>query len=142
MRESGHAAVEFALAVGVLLLPVAIVVLSFGPWLERRVVARAAAAEAARVAVVELDPLAGEAMAKAVIAAHNLDPDLGRLGWCGSVPVAFGAPFATCSLARGSIVEATVELWVPLIRTPWGQVGGLWTSASHGEPIDLYRSVP
>ena len=47
MDESGHGAVEFALGVGLLLLPVAILVLGFGPWSERRVLAEAAAAEAA-----------------------------------------------------------------------------------------------
>jgi hypothetical protein len=53
MRDRGHAVVELALGVGVLLLPAAIVVLSFGPWAERRVDAEAVAAEAARTAVLQ-----------------------------------------------------------------------------------------
>lgn len=142
MRDRGHAAVEFALAVGVLLLPVALVVLSFGPWLERRVVARAAAAEAARVAVVELDLSAGTDMVSRVITGHGLDMNSARLGWCGSSPTAIGAPAGSCPLTRGSTAEATVQLWVPLLDTPWGAVGGLWASASHNEPVDLYRSLP
>jgi hypothetical protein len=50
MNDRGHAAVELGLAVGLLLLPVALVVLGFGPWSERRVFAEAASAEAARAA--------------------------------------------------------------------------------------------
>ena len=142
MRDRGHAVVEFALAVGVLLLPVALAVLSFGPWLEHRVIARAAAAEAARVAVVELDHSAGTAMATRVITGHGLDADSARLGWCGSIPMSIEAPAGSCPLTRGSVTEATVEIWVPLVTTPWGPVGGLWASASHSEPVDLYRSLP
>jgi hypothetical protein len=142
MRDRGHAAVEFALAVGVLLLPVALAVLSFGPWLEHRVVARAAAAEAARAAVVDLDHSSGTAMARSVITGHGLDLNSARLGWCGSSPEAIAAPAGSCPLHRGSIAEATVELWVPLLNTPWGPVGGLWAKASHSEPVDLYRSLP
>lgn len=142
MRESGHAAVEFALAVGVMILPVALVVLSFGPWLDRRVVARAAAAEAARVTAVELDHQRGAVMARSVITAHGLESASARLGWCGSAPSEIKASSGSCPLTRGSMVEATVELWVPLITTPWGDVGGLWATAGHSEPVDLYRSVP
>ena len=52
MSDRGHAAVELALAVGLLLLPVALAVLAFGPWSERRVFAEAAAAEGDRKSVV------------------------------------------------------------------------------------------
>lgn len=142
MSERGHAAVEFALAVAVLLLPVAVFVASLGPWLEERVAARAAAAEAARVAASELDLSAASAVAIEVIAAHGVDPQLARLGWCGADPGEILNPTGSCPLARGSVVEAEVELWVPLIATPWGQVGGIWAGAAHAEPIDLYRSIP
>lgn len=142
MSDRGHAAVEFALAVGVLLLPVALAVLSFGPWLEHRVVARAAAAEAARAAVVDLDHSAGAALAVSVITGHGLEVGSARLGWCGASPAAIVSPAGSCPLTRGSITEATVQLWVPLLNTPWGPVGGLWATASHSEPVDLYRSLP
>lgn len=130
------------MAVGVLLLPAALAVLSFGPWLERQVLARAASAEAARAAVVELDLSAGEQVVAGITGAHGLDPGLVRLGWCGSPPSGLGTPAGSCPLSRGSLVEATVELWVPMFETPWGSVGGLWTRASHDEPVDLYRSLP
>lgn len=139
MRDRGHAAVELALAAGVLLLPAAIAVLSFGPWAEARVEAEAMAAEAARAAVISLDLDSG-AMSLSEHADHlGLEASDVRLGWCGAPPI--NGSTGTCPLSRGSVVVATVEVWTPLISTPWGAVGGLWVSADHVEPIDLYRSL-
>lgn len=142
MRDSGHAAVELALAVGVLILPAALFVLSLGPWLEQRVTARAVAAEAARAAALDLDLTDGADAAMQLTISHGVAVDRARLGWCGADPIRIDAPSGSCSLARGSVVTAGVELWVPLITTPWGPVGGIWTGASHSEPVDLYRSIP
>ena len=80
MPEKGHAAVEFALAVGLLLLPVAITVLAFGPWSERRVVAEAAAAEAARTAVVSLDLSRGSQVVSEIGGNHGLAARVDRAG--------------------------------------------------------------
>lgn len=140
MNERGHAAVELGLAVGMLLLPVAIAVMAFGPWSERRVFAEAAAAEAARAAVIHLDVSAGETVVYEMAANHSLSSDLVRLGWCGETSAADEA--VACSFDRGATVSAIVEVWVPLIATPWGEVGGLWIDAAHSEPVDLYRSLP
>ncbi len=139
MRERGHAAVELALAAGVLLLPVALAVLSFGPWSERRVAAEAMAAEAARAVVLDLDHAAGAGVVSSVIDAAGLDAGSVRVGWCGATPAT--VPAGSCLLTRGAAVSVTVEVWTPLVDTPWGPVGGLWVSASHSEPIDLYRSL-
>jgi hypothetical protein len=131
--------VELALAVGVLLLPVALVVIGFGPWSERRVEAEAVAAEAARSTVIELSHEAGLATAAAITAAYGIPPQQARIGWCGAEPTVAGAGF--CTLQRGAVVSVTVELWTPLVATPWGPVGGLWVVGEHSEPIDLYRSL-
>jgi hypothetical protein len=131
--------VELALAVGVLLIPAAIAVLAFGPWSEKRVAAEAMAAEAARAAVIELSLPAGAAALVDQADALGLDPSAVRLGWCGARPA--NEPAGLCELTRGSVVTATVEVWTPLIPTPWGSVGGLWVLATHTEPIDLYRSL-
>jgi hypothetical protein len=139
MRDRGHAGVEMALAVGVLLLPVALVVTGFGPWSERRVLAEAAAAEAARVAVLELSLEAGESTMLAVVDGQGVGPDQIRVGWCGSTPAI--SPAGTCPLQRGSVVTVTVELWTPLVDSPWGPIGGLWVVGEHSEPVDLYRSL-
>lgn len=142
MRERGHAAVELALAMGVLLLPAALAVLSFGPWSERRVDAEAVAAEAARAAVLELDQIAGNLVVASFTGALGIPPDLVRVGWCGSAPGRLSSPAGSCPIVRGGAVSVTVQLWTPLISTPWGGVGGLWVAGRHSEPIDLYRSLP
>lgn len=139
MRDRGHAAVELALGAGLMLLPAAIVVLAFGPWAEHRVTAEAIAAEAARIAVIELDVTAGNAGLGAHAAAAGIDPARIRVGWCGAPPtVAFSGD---CAFTRGSVVSVTVDLWSPLVPTPWGRIGGIWVSATHTEAIDLYRSL-
>lgn len=142
MRDRGQAAVELALAVATLVLPVALVVAAFGPLAERRVLAEAAAAEAARAAVLTLDLSAGAEVAARAVQAHGLDLSLGRLGWCGAEPTSLSQASGGCPLGRGAVVEATVEVWAPLIQTPWGDVGGLWVRGRHAEPVDLYRSLP
>lgn len=142
MTERGHAAVEFGLAVGLLLIPVALAVLAFAPWSERRVFAEAAAAEAARAAVIALDTSVGAVVVSDMTANHGLSPEMVRLGWCGEEPVEAGGDPGSCTFARGAVVTAQVAVWVPLISTPWGEVGGLWSSALHSEPVDLYRSIP
>jgi len=51
--------------------------------------------------------------------------------------------FRSAGLAHEqAAITAEVLVWVPLVTTPWGEVGGLWSGASHSEPVDLYRSLP
>lgn len=139
MSDEGHAAVELALATAVLLLPVALVVTAFGPWSERRVAAEAIAAEAARAVVLDLDMSAGVASIWGQTGHMGLDAGLLRVGWCGATP---SDPWSgSCPLTRGSVVSVSIEVWSPLVSTPWGSVGGLWVSGEHSEPIDLYRSL-
>jgi hypothetical protein len=142
VTDRGHAAVELAMAVAVLMLPVALVVTAFGPWSERRVLAEATAAEASRIVAIELDQGAGALVVSRMTGEHGLGEGQVRLGWCGAVPNNLTMPAGTCPLARGGIVTSTVQVWAPLIITPWGPVGGLWVTAEHSEPIDLYRSFP
>lgn len=139
MRDRGHAAVELALAVGVLLIPAALAVLAFGPWSERRVSAEAIAAETARAAVIALDLDAAETAGVSQASEMGLEVSELRMGWCGARPSNPAA--GTCTLGRGSAVTVTISVWTPLVSTPWGEVGGIWVSADHSEPIDLYRSL-
>ena len=139
MRDHGHAAVELALAVGVLLLPVALVVTGFGPWSERRVEAEAIAAEAARAAVLDLSHEAGHEVISSMTSSLGIPVGLARVGWCGADPAP--EPAGACVFERGAVVSILVELWTPLVSTPWGSVGGLWVVGEHSEPIDLYRSL-
>jgi hypothetical protein len=142
LNDRGHAAVELGLAVGALLFPVALALLAFGPWSERRVFAEAAASEAVRAAVIQLDTSAGNRVVIDMAANHGLDPDVVRLSWCGGDGSGLDDVPEPCTFARGSVVAAEVEVWIPLVATPWGEVGGLWVGASHAEPVDLYRSLP
>jgi hypothetical protein len=137
--DDGHAAIELALAVAVLLLPAALAMLSFGPWAERSVVAESAAAEGARAAVLSLSTAAGSESVAQMAANFGIPADQVRHGWCGSSAAQGGT--GECSFERGEGVTLTVEVWVPLIPTPWGDIGGLWIGADHAEPLDLYRSL-
>lgn len=139
MRDEGHAVIELALGVGVLLLPVALVVVGFGPWSERRVEAEAIAAEAARAAVLDLSHESGHAMVSSMTATLGIPDTLVRVGWCGADPAR--VPAGICVFDRGAVVSVAVGLWTPLVATPWGSVGGLWVVGEHSEPIDLYRSL-
>ena len=84
---------------------------------------------------------AGVAQVVAASITLGLDPDDVRVGWCGAEPELPEESSGICDLGRGSVVSVTVELWTPLIATPWGPVGGLWVVGEHSEPIDLYRSL-
>lgn len=139
MDERGHAGIELALAIAVLMIPAALAVLGFGPWSERSVLASAAAAEAARTAVVSLSVEAGNSAVATLASNYGLSSDQVRVGWCGAPPASGGG--GTCPFVRGGLVEVVVEVWVPLVNTPWGGVGGVWVGRSHDEPIDLYRSI-
>lgn len=142
MIDRGHAAVEFGLAAGLLLIPAAIAVLSFGPWSEARVLTEATAAEAARAAVISLDTVRGEAIAAEMTANHGYRPQDVRLGWCGATPAPITGSNGGCSMGRGTEVDVEVRVLTPLFSTPWGAVGGVWVTGAHAEPVDLYRSIP
>ena len=140
--DRGHAAVELAMAIAVLMLPVALVVTAFGPWSERRVFAESVAAEAARAAVLALDERPGSDVVARAATGFGLDQSLVRLGWCGISPAPLPGGAGSCFMGRGASVSVAVEVWTPLLATPWGPVGGLWVRAEHVEPVDLYRSFP
>ncbi|HET9258647.1 MAG TPA: hypothetical protein VFP42_00795 [Acidimicrobiia bacterium] len=132
---------ELAMAAGLLLIPVALVVMSLGPWSESRVDAEALASEAARAAVLDLNVAAGTGQVMAALTTLDLAAEGIRIGWCGTEPQPLATAPGTCGFSRGSVVSVTVQVWTPLIATPWGAVGGLWVAGEHTEPMDLYRSL-
>ncbi|HSJ29255.1 MAG TPA: hypothetical protein VLB67_13690 [Acidimicrobiia bacterium] len=121
MTERGTAAVELALGVLVLLVPMAMLVLSFGPSLEARVLARSLAADLASTLVVfggtvppaHLDRLVDQARGAGV------DPVAIRVDPCGEGqrPLTFAL---SCPLVRGGVVEVSVTLSVhrPVVGGP------------------------
>jgi hypothetical protein len=152
MSERGASPIELAAGVLLLMVPVALAVMSFGPWLERVSFARLAAAQASR-AVVMADGDGSEALVQlaAMTDNHGYDPGDVWVGLCGATPRPLtddGASACPTPLPRGGSVTARVEVNVPLIVLPWrddtGQtvaVGGNTVVAGHESFVDLYRSV-
>ena len=131
--ERGAISVEWALGIGVLLLPIALLVVQLPPVLERQSLARVAAQEAGRTVALAPDPYAAGAAAADLVATiaanHGVPADAARLALGGV-------------LDRGGVVEATVVVDVPAVTLPFvGAVGLLQVSATHREPVDRYRSL-
>lgn len=134
-REAGTASIEFALGAGLLLLPVAMLVLVLPTLSERQSMARLAAQEAARVMVVGDDWAASAATARAMAAriAENHELPASDL----SLALEPGA------LVRGGEVTAAATVQMPLVIVPGiGPVGGVGWTVRHTEPVDAYRSLP
>lgn len=140
MREQGTAAIELSLGVLVLLIPVAVLILSFGPTLERRVLARSLATETARIIVHAdgtvssqgRDRLVGIARAAGVEAASV------RVGVCERAlrPL---SELEGCPPGGTAEVRVTVEVAVQPQLLPGGPDV---VSYEHTEPLDPYRSRP
>lgn len=120
MAERGIAAVEFALGFLVLVVPAALLVLSFGPSLEGRLAARALAVEVARAVVVDgptTDAVSGSAVGENV-----------------AVAVCDGRESADC--APDEVVVRVV------VQVPGGPFSAapMRVTAEHREPIDPFAS--
>ena len=146
MKETqrGSAPVEMVLGVGLILIPLALLSLSFGPLLQRMVFARIAAAEAARELVLS-DGSERRAMGLVREIARNHGIDVGQVevGFCGGErgPVA-SPPRSGCgSPAKGGVVKVVVTVAGPGLVTPYGTVGDTTVEASHTEMVGLYRST-
>jgi hypothetical protein len=133
--ESGFVATEFAFGVAVLVLPVALLVLTFPRWSERQVTARVVAREVARRAA--RDGLCDAGAARALgatmarnlgVAARDVSVDLACVDGAG--------------LAPGSDVEARVTIAMPAVQVPGVGAVGAWSwTARHREPVDRYVSA-
>jgi hypothetical protein len=134
--ERGFAATELALGVGVLLLPVALVVLTIPTWSERQTTARVIAREVAR-AVVALGVCdAGAGRATGAVIAQNLGLAPGDAHV--SLDCVSGAV-----LEPGGDVEAVVTVRMPAVHlAAMGDVGAWSWTARHRQPVDTYVSVP
>ena len=120
--DAGAAAIEMPLAVGLLLLPIAMVVMLVPQWPERQTVARAAAKEAATLYANAPDAATGAALAQASVdqaaANHGLP--------AGAMTVALGGEWC-----RACNVTATVTVEIPAIDIPFaGTVGAFTYSAA------------
>jgi hypothetical protein len=138
VTERGTAPIELALGVLVLLVPVALLVLSFGPMLERRAVVRSMAVDVART-IVFTDGDASGALERLAwrlgepgVAAAEL-----HVGICGSPPLPLDEVPTRCDLDRLDIVEVAVTMGVDVRLLPGGPTS---VSYTHTEPVDPYRS--
>lgn len=132
--ERGTVAVELSLALGLFLVPVALLVITIPTWPERQTVARAAAIEASRSAALadSIDEGIEHGNAAVAQAARNygLDADQFRVVWDGS----FG---------RGQSITARVTVRMPALVVPGLTAVEAWSwTASHTERVDDYRSLP
>lgn len=132
--ERGSAALELPLAIGLLLLPLALLVITVPAWPERQTVARAAAAEASRTVVLAGSWPEGADEARAVVAQaaanHGLGPDALSLELAGS-------------LERGASVTARVTVEMPALALPGLATVSRWSwTTSHTERVDDFRGFP
>lgn len=132
--ERGQVPIELALAMGLLIFPITILVVSLPVWIERQSAARVAAQEAAREVVLAdtwtEGTNSGAAVAQRVAANHGMSP--------GDVSVGFQG-----RLERGVDVTAQVTVRMPALVLPGiGSVGEWSWTVSHTEQVDLYRSFP
>jgi DNA-binding IclR family transcriptional regulator len=134
-RDSGFVAIELAVGISALVLPVALVVLALPRWSERQTTARVIAREVARQAARDGWCGKDEAQELAQVMARNLGVPPAEL----SVELACTAATA---LAAGSDVEARVTVSMPAVQVPaFGAVGAWSWTASHREPVDRYAAA-
>ena len=132
--ERGSVAVELPLALGLLLLPLSLLVITVPAWPERQTVARTAAIEASRIAALAESIEEGVEKGQAAVlrAARNqgLDPSDVSVSWEGS-------------FRRGGSVTANVTVRMPALVVPGLTTVEAWAwTASHTERVDDYRSLP
>lgn len=130
--ERGTAAIETPLALLLLLVPVALMVITVPAWPERQTVARAAATQAARTAVLadswDEATAAGEDAVARSGANYGLPAGDLTVEWEGT-------------LARGGTVTARITVRMPALVVPGlGRIGAWSWTASHSELVDRYRS--
>ena len=134
--EGGFVAIEFALGLGLLVIPVALVVLTLPGWSERQATARAVSREVARQAAREGICDVSVARATAASMAVNLGVPSRDL-------VVDLACVAGSVLPPGGDVEARVTVAMPAVLLPGIGAVGAWSwTARHREPIDRYAAAP
>lgn len=135
--EDGFTAVEFAAGVGLLVLPVALLVMSLPRWVETQQAGRLAAQQAARAVVAAADHAEGLRHATRIAdeILENLQVELlepvvvdGHLG-----PVREAE-------AEQELVTVTVTVEMPALQLPLiGEWAAFPHAVSHTQPVDRYR---
>lgn len=147
-REHGTAAIELVVGVALIMVPMAMIVLSFAPLLEARTFVRLASAEMARtIAITDGDEVVAHQVIRDMALNNNIDPSRIDVALCAGTESSLSSALASsCSdpdglLSRGTYVtvfmRATVDV-MPLFT------GGftMSTGYEHAEFVDQYRSIP
>jgi hypothetical protein len=133
--ESGFVATELVVGLGLLVVPVALLVLTLPGWSERQVTARVISREVARRIALEGTCDVAGARALGVTMARNLGVPVDGLSV--EVSCADGTP-----LAPGGDVEARVTVAMPAVDLPGIGAVGAWSwTARHREPVDRYAAA-
>lgn len=147
-QEDGFTAIEWALGLGLVVLPLIIAVMSIAPILDRLSTARTMAQEAARAMVLADDWAAGELAADSVARRVAGNHGIGDGEWCAApgdaecvaVDITGTTPGV---LERGGEVYVTARVPASAVTIPFiGEFAGITLSGTHTERIDDYRSFP
>jgi hypothetical protein len=129
-------ATELVLGLGLLVLPVALLVLTLPGWSERQVTARVISREVARRAAT--DGVCGVAGARALGASMASNLGVPADDITVDLSCADGA-----TLAPGTDVESRVTVRMPAVEVPGVGALGEWSwTARHREPVDRYATAP
>ena len=129
-------AVDLVLVSAFILIPFAMLLLSFPIRMEYRSMADAAAREAVRACATAFDPETGHDRAEAV--ARQILAERGPASGVADVRID-----CRTSWAPGGVVGARVSLDVPAIDVMGVWTVGSWTvTSSYREQMELYRSIP
>lgn len=135
--DAGYSTAELVAGLAVLVLPVALLVLTFPTWAERRALADAAAREASVVVANAKQWTSGKAAAEHVV--REMTQNYGLPA--GSVRLTWDPDGGTARLRRGEPVRAVVAVPMPLIVVPGMVAIGAWeTTAAHTEIVPQYGS--
>ena len=128
--DRGSVALELPLAVGLLLLPIAVIVMVLPQWPEAKTVAETTAKEAATLYVNAPSQAQGAEEAQAAV--DRATANYGR-------PISASVDGEWC---RGCALTLTVTLQVPAVQIPFiGSTGSLDYTATSTARVPDYRSL-
>jgi hypothetical protein len=145
-RQSGFAAPEWLLGIGLIIMPVIVIVASIAPWYQRANMATLIAQEAARTMVLADSWEGGEVDARAVAIEIAANHGFAAADWCpspgpGCLWIGFDGT-TPGNLQRGTEISVQVEVPIPGVVVPGvGQVAEFQWTQAHSERVDDYRSI-
>jgi hypothetical protein len=147
-RETGTAAIELVVGVALIMIPMAMIVLSFAPLLEARTFVRLASAEMARtIAITDGDELLAYQAVRDMAVNNNIDPSRVEVALCGGSEGSLSVgPRSSCTdpdglLTRGTYVRVFMRVTVDVVPV-FTDGFTASTGYAHAELVDLYRSIP